>query len=121
MSNSKSESQLSYLDAMHGIQSAIAFEIEKEREKAREILEAFDVKQLVVPVKSCASPKQLRTGINSAMVNDHAVAELLIAKGIFTREEYVEQITKSANVELQRLEDSINDQHDPELRRIRFR
>lgn len=85
MSNSKSESQLSYLDAMHGIQSAIAFEI------------------------------------NSAMVNDHAVAELLIAKGIFTREEYVEQITKSANVELQRLEDSINDQHDPELRRIRFR
>lgn len=35
-----------------------------------------------------ANPKYLRTGINSAMSDVSAIAKLLIAKGVFTEEEY---------------------------------
>lgn len=37
---------------------------------------------------SSTSPKHLRTGINSALVNCAGIAQLLMDKGIFTEEEY---------------------------------
>jgi hypothetical protein len=41
---------------------------------------------------SAVSPKMLRTGINLAMVEHGALVRVLIAKGLFTEEEYVEQL-----------------------------
>lgn len=42
--------------------------------------------------QSAASPKMLRTGVNLAMVEHGALVRTLIAKGIFTEEEYFEQL-----------------------------
>lgn len=41
---------------------------------------------------SAVSPKMLRTGINLAMVEHGALVRVLIAKGLFTEEEYFEQL-----------------------------
>lgn len=79
----KREMQRRYANAMHGIQTAILFEIEHVGLNNAE-----------------ASPKHLRTGINSAMVNDHAVAKLLVAKGIFTEQEYAVAVMEAAEEEL---------------------
>ncbi len=40
------------------------------------------------------SPKHLRVGVNSAMVDSSALAKLLIDKGIITMEEYEAAITE---------------------------
>lgn len=50
------------------------------------------------------SPKHLRTGINSALVDSGALAQLLQKKGIFTQEEYLEQLVESAEGEVKRYE-----------------
>lgn len=71
-----------YNAAMHGVQSAIAVEI-----------------QLLGANAAGADAKHLRTGVNSAMVNDHALANLLIEKGVFTRAEYGEAVAQAAEHE----------------------
>jgi hypothetical protein len=38
------------------------------------------------------SPKHLRTGLNSAMVSDRAIVELLVEKGVFTSCEFYEKL-----------------------------
>ena len=75
---------MSYIEAMHAIQSGIA---------AKMTIDDADTQ-----------PKHLRVGVDSAMVNDHAIAELLIAKGVFTLDEYREQVRRSAIVEVERSE-----------------
>lgn len=65
-----------YLKALHGVQTAV---------KVRML---YEQKQYSDPDTHATSPKHLRTGVNSAMVNNQAVARLLIDKGIFTVEEY---------------------------------
>lgn len=72
-----------YAAAVHGIQTAILFEMEKAGE-----------------LQAGTTHKHLRVGVNSAMINDHAVATLLIAKGVFTQEEYDVQVMESAELEL---------------------
>lgn len=37
-------------------------------------------------------PKHLRVGVNSALCDSGALAELLLAKGVFTEEEYLKAI-----------------------------
>ncbi|MBF6555514.1 MAG: hypothetical protein IVW52_04980 [Acidimicrobiales bacterium] len=39
-----------------------------------------------------ATPKHLRVGVNSALVDSGALAELLIQKGVVTRDEYVKAL-----------------------------
>lgn len=80
---------LTYLQAMHAIQTGVAFEIERG--------------------SSASSPKHLRTGLDSAMVTDAALARLLIAKGLFTEEEYAEEVRLEANREVDRYEQRIVD------------
>lgn len=70
-----------YEQAMHGVQSAIAFEIGRG--------------DSTIP-----DPKHLRTGIDSAHISQGALAELLIEKGVFTREEYVAKCAHFAELEL---------------------
>lgn len=46
------------------------------------------------------TPKHLRVGVNSAMVEHSALAQLLIAKGIFTSDEYVEALAEAMEREV---------------------
>lgn len=71
---------LDYLTALHGVQSANAMGISDGSIQS--------------------SPKHLRTGIDSNMITDLGLVSLLIAKGVFTAEEYSEHIRVAANEEV---------------------
>lgn len=68
-----------YLAHMHGVQSGVAIKMNYD--------------------PSETSPKMLRTGINSAMVEHSALARLLISKGVITEEEYFLAIERGAEEE----------------------
>lgn len=57
-----------YIAAAHGMRSGVAMKMN------------YDVAE--------TEPKHLRVGVNNALVGNGALAGLLIAKGIITREEY---------------------------------
>lgn len=82
-----------YMQVIHGIQSAIAFGFGGPVEVNERAM------------------KHTRVGINSAMVNNHAVATLLIQKGVFTEYEYHEQILASAKEELARYQQEADAQY----------
>lgn len=50
------------------------------------------------------TPKHLRVGVNSALVNDAALARLLLAKGFITDAEYLEAVTVEMEDEVKRYE-----------------
>lgn len=72
---------LSYQEAMHGVQSAVAMEMLRGTSRDTE-------------------PKHLRVGINASMVEFGALTNLLINKGIVTEEEFFEELRLAANNEL---------------------
>jgi hypothetical protein len=51
------------------------------------------------PGLSLTQPKHMRTGIDLSKSDMGGLASLLIAKGVFTKDEYVEAITKAAEQE----------------------
>jgi hypothetical protein len=53
-------------------------------------------------------PKHLRVGVNSALVDCAALADLLIAKGLFTQGEYVKAIADEMEAEVKRYEDRLS-------------
>lgn len=79
---------LTYEQAAHGVQSAIAHKIASGW--------------------NGADPKHLRTGIDMSKADMLGLVELLIAKGIFTSAEYVESVRLAANQELATYEEQIN-------------
>lgn len=81
---------LSYEEALHGIQSAIKFEMEHQAVRG----------QLGVDFL-----KHLRVGIDARAADALGLAELLIAKGVFTRDEYIEHMRLAANAELDRYQE----------------
>ncbi len=85
MSDDTQRNDLDYFAAAHGMQTGVAHELERD--------------------PSSASPKHLRVGINSALVNDAALVRLLVAKGVITEEEYAEAVRLEMNRELDRYED----------------
>ncbi len=70
-----------YDDAAHRVQTAIAALMGRDR----------DYKP--------TQRKHMRTGIDLSKADQAGLATLLIAKGAFTTEEYIEAITKSAETE----------------------
>ena len=72
--------QLSYETAVHGIQTAIAYDIERGR-KATE-------------------PKHMRTGVDTCKAEMRGLAELLISKGVITVPEYCEFMRLAVNEEV---------------------
>ena len=58
--------------------------------------------------QSAASPKMLRTGVNLAMVEHGALVRLLIAKGLFTEEEYFEELVKGVEDEKRLYEERLS-------------
>ncbi len=77
------ETRKRYIDLLHAVQSGIAAMMNYGNE---------------------TDPKHLRVGVNSAMINDAALVELLIVKGIITREEYLIELVKQTEFEKQRYE-----------------
>lgn len=71
---------LGYREALHGVQSGVAYAISDGRKEG--------------------DPKHLRVGVNSAMIDSAALAWLLVKKGVFTGEEYFEAVRLFANNEL---------------------
>lgn len=69
-----------YRTAMHGMQSGVAMEMEVSQD-------------------SGTTPKHLRVGVNSALVDSSALASLLMKKGLFTEEEYLEALALGAEKE----------------------
>lgn len=70
-----------YVDACHAMQSGIA------------MMMNYD--------SASTTPKHLRVGVNSAMVDSSALANLLISKGIITEEEYFKAIADGMEKEVQ--------------------
>lgn len=75
-----------YGAAMHAVQAGVAMRME---------LDANDG----IAARSFTSPKHLRVGVESAMVTDKGLAQLLIAKGIINEVEYHEAMAKAAEEE----------------------
>lgn len=73
-----------YLNAMHAVQSGIAMQM------------ATDPK--------VGDPKDLRVGVTSAHVTDLGLAQLLMAKGVFTPAEYIEAVAVAAEKEQANME-----------------
>jgi hypothetical protein len=81
---------LTYDEAMHGVQTGIA------------LLMNYNT--------HFTEAKHLRVGVDSCMVTNAAVAQLLIAKGVITEDEYVEAVRIAAIEELERSEDALEKQ-----------
>lgn len=73
-----------YLGLMHAVQSGVAMEHQMD--------------------PSDGSPKHLRVGINSALVSNSALVELLVSKGVFTDEEYLDALIKKTREEKENYE-----------------
>ena len=82
-----------YLDAAHGMQSGVAYVMETEPEPKE------------------TSLKHLRVGVNSAMCNQAALVRLLIAKGLFTPEEYEKEIADEMEREKERYERELSEHY----------
>ena len=61
----------------------------------------------VLPMNHESGPKHLRVGVNSAMVDHGALANLLMDKGVFTKEEYLEYLAVAYEKEQARYEKAL--------------
>ena len=52
-------------------------------------------------------PKHLRVGVNSALVSNGALVQLLIDKGVFTQDEYMEKLTEYMEREVKNYEEDL--------------
>ena len=82
------EAKARYKAAMHAMQTGVAFD------------EAHGDDSL--------SPKHLRVGVNSCLVDSGALAGLLITKRVITEVEYVEALADAAEAEQKRYTDHVN-------------
>jgi hypothetical protein len=87
--------ELTYEGAMHGVQSALRYDMTKK---------GFDDDEVNLIVNML---KHLRVGLNMRAADAAGLATLLIAKGVITEAEYNEQMRLAANEELARCEDYI--------------
>ncbi len=80
-----------YMRAMHAIQSGVAMEMNWNTQPT--------------------SPKHLRVGINAMLVDTGAMAQLLIAKGVITEDEYEKALADMAELEVKRYEELIREHY----------
>lgn len=64
-----------YLAAAHAMQTGVAYKMEKDGSET--------------------TPKHLRVGVNSAMADQGGLVTLLISKGVFTVDEYLDAVADS--------------------------
>jgi hypothetical protein len=82
---SQEQDRQRYRDAMHAVQSGVAMRIQVD--------------------PGHATPKDLRTGLNSAHVSVAALVGLLVNKGILSFDEYAEAVAAEAVAEKRRYEE----------------
>jgi hypothetical protein len=83
------EKKARYVELCHAMQTGVAYSMEKD--------------------PSERSAKHLRVGINSALANVAALADLLMAKGIFTEDEYWDAVIKRMEAEVKSYEDKLRE------------
>ncbi|MBA7468385.1 hypothetical protein ES707_03633 [subsurface metagenome] len=71
-----------YQKALHAMQTGVAFMMNYKTKETE--------------------PKHLRVGVNASMCDQAGLVEMLIEKGIITREEYMKAIVKSMEAEVDR-------------------
>lgn len=76
-----------YRAASHAMQSGVAMQIQLDGEHG-----------------AGSSPKYLRTGVNAALVDNGALAALLIQKGLITADELAAALADGMEAEVQRFE-----------------
>jgi hypothetical protein len=89
----RDELQQRYLAAAHAVQAGVAMEMNDDPPSRS---------------GSPVSPKMLRTGVNLAMIEHGALVRTLIAKGLFTEEEYFEELVKGVEDEQRRYEERLS-------------
>lgn len=81
MAGMTEEQEKRYMSALHTVQSALRFQLERLGEK------------------SSITLKHLAVGRSSALANQGAIAKLLIDKGVFTEAEYFDAVVEFAERE----------------------
>jgi hypothetical protein len=98
---------LSYAEAAHAMQSGVAMELQLNIKDAIKDLPPGELSDMALKAWHDGAHKHLRVGVNSAMVEHGALAELLVSKGIIGHEEYVESLRLMMNEEVCRYEDDL--------------
>lgn len=91
---------LTYDQAMHGVQSAVRFVMTKNGI-------ADDDEDAILRMV-----KHLRVGVDARASDMLAIVELLLAKGVFSRDEYLEHVRLAANEELAMHEEHIRAEYN---------
>lgn len=90
-----------YQTAAHAVQAGVAMDLADDSRQGN--------------TNSSASPKQLRTGLNMAMVGHGALLRLLIKKGLITELEYLEELVSGALDEQLAYEAKLSARHGAEI------
>jgi len=91
---SRESDQQRYLDACHGMQTGVKYEMESDALRGVE--------------HHSTTPKHLRVGVNSAMVSHAALVKLLVEYGIFTEDDYVKSQADAMEAEVALYEERAN-------------
>jgi hypothetical protein len=83
-----------YQAALHAIQSGVNILIQEQPSQR---------------VTGECSPKHLRVGVNSALLDSAALAKLLMDKGVFSEEEYFTYLAEFAELEVKDYEKRLTD------------
>lgn len=86
--------QQRYVRAAHAMQSGVKADMETDPNRNSQ---------------GATTPKHLRVGLNNALADQGALARLLIAKGIFTEDEYLEAVADAAEREQARYEELLTE------------
>ena len=89
-----------YLQATHAMQSGVKLMMNYEHPEAQTPDNAKD---------PSTSPKHLRVGVNSAMIDNAALVHLLLDKGIITQDDYEASIADQMENEVKLYEKGIED------------
>lgn len=95
--STRDELERRYHAAAHAVQAGVAMELADDERNGNP--------------NPATSPKQLRTGINMAMVEHGALVRLLIAKGLFTEEEYFAELVAGVEDEKRAYEARLTARH----------
>lgn len=93
----RDELQRRYAVAAHAVQAGVAMELADDERTGN--------------TNPSTSPKQLRTGINMALVSHGALVRMLITKGLFTEEEYFEELVRGVEDEQRTYEERLSARH----------
>lgn len=91
MTPMSAENRQRYNAAMHAMQTGVALDQELGSQDG--------------------TPKHLRVGVNSALMESSMLARMLIAKGVFTWEEYYDALVEAAELEALEYQQRIQDRY----------